>query len=276
MRTYEYIKNFVDFISDIDDTRLYLPKPLLNLHLSWQGDMTTAASKTVDDLDDLIAIFEIKVAGVPRIRLDGEELRALNELVLGHKPRYCTAGAATDDKTRILDVLVPINLPAAGPDIYYSIDREDVSGIDTEKLTVISERSDVAPAERPLKLLRYNFTPPSTGVFNTAIDTTPEGAVEGFLIRSTTVPTDASDVSTVNEIELEVGGVLVTRSNVWQFLAHTPYVDDVDGTATSKIFKNWLFLDLKREPITAKMPYKLYVKSDDTQAVRIIPIERLA
>ena len=89
------------------------------------------------------------------------------------------------------------------------------------------------------------------------------------------MPTDSSDVSTVNEIELEVGGVLVTRSNVWQLLAHAPYVDDVDGTPTSKIFRNWLFIDLKREPIAAKMPYKLYIKSDDTQAVRIIPIERL-
>jgi hypothetical protein len=147
--------------------------------------------------------------------------------------------------------------------------------VDTEKLTIIGEYQDEALTAPPLRLLRYNFTPPSTGAMNKALDTIATGTIDKFLIRSYTVPTDSSDNATVDELELWVGGDLKTRTNVWQMYTPIEYVDNVNGTATSKIINNWLVLDMKDGPITAGSKYEIYIKSDDTNAVRIIPIERL-
>ena len=203
----------------------------------------------------------MKVGGVPRVRLSGEELRVVSALVAGRVPEHQTAGAATDDKTRIMDCVLPLNLPTGTPSPYYSVDYSAVSGVDTTKLTIIGEYQDEDLEEAPLRLLEYSFTPPSTGAMNKALDTTSLGEIDKFLIYSTTVPTDSSDNASCDELELWVAGDLKTRTNVWQMYHPIEYLDNVDGTITAKTIDKWLVLEMKKGPIPPGTKYTIYILS---------------
>jgi hypothetical protein len=276
MRRQDYVKKRFSFTASIDDTQIYTPKALINLHLNLQGSMTAASSVPASAILGLINPFEFKFGAVPRIRLDGEEIFVLNQIFLERVPNMQTAGATVGDKSRVLDMVIPMNYAAGAGPLYFNITRTAVSGVGTELLDIIAEYSDAAPAERPLQLLRYNYTPTATGTFLKALERITMGTVEGILFRSTTVPTNTSDNASLKDLEVYVGGELMTRTNIFELVEPIEYIDDVAGTATSKLFKNWGFLDLRKEPIPSGASLRIDILSDDTGAIRIIPIERLA
>jgi hypothetical protein len=275
MRTYEYLKNFVSFTSSIDDTRIETVKNLINLHLSIQGAMTAASAVGPETFVDVINPFELKVGAVPKIRLTGLELLAFNMLFLKRDPVMMRAGATTNDITRINDLVIPVNYAAPIPVLYYNITRTAVSGVGSERLTLVAELSDAAPAERPIQALKYSYTPPATGSMYKALERVLAGDLEAILLYSTTVPSDSADTSTIDSVELYVGGDLVTRTREMHIYRPRPYIEDADGTPTARILNKWMLLDFRPEPIPAGSSIRLDIQSDDTNAIRIIPIERL-
>jgi len=275
MRTFDYLKNFVSFTASIDDTEIYKPKNIVNFHLSIQADMTAAASISPEATLGLIDPFELKVSAIPRIRLTGRELYVLNKLFLDKDPVMMRAGAATDDKTRILDMLIPMNYSTAAPPLHYSVTRTAVSGVDTEKLTLVAEYSEAALAERPLQLLKYTYIPSATGTMLKALERVLAGELEAILFRSTTVPTDAADTSSVDQIELYVGGDLVTRTREFAIYKPAFHIENADGTPTARQVDNYMLIDFRPEPIPAGSAIRVDMSSDDTNPVHIIPIERM-
>jgi hypothetical protein len=275
MRTFDYLKNFVAFTANIDDTKIETPKNLINLRLSIQGDMTGASAVSPETFVNILNPFEFKVGAVPRIRLSGLELLAFNKLFLKHEPVMMRAGATTDDKTRINDLIIPMNYAAPIPPLYYNITRSAVSGVDMEKLTLLMELSDAAPTGPRLQVMKYSYTPSATGAMYKALERLLAGDLLGILFYSTTVPTDSADTSTIDSVELYVGGDLVTRTREMAIYSPSPYIENSDGTPTARILDNFMLLDLRDEPIPAGSSIRIDIQSDDTNAVRIIPIERL-
>jgi len=119
------------------------------------------------------------------------------------------------------------------------------------------------------------YTPPATGAMYRALERVLAGDLEGILFFSTTVPGDTADTSTIDSLELYVGGDLVTRTREMIVYSPAPYIELAAGSPAARILEKWMFLDLRAEPIPAGSSIRLDIMSDDVQPIRIIPIERL-
>jgi len=140
---------------------------------------------------------------------------------------------------------------------------------DTEKLSFSTLESDEPLAERHIEMPSFSFTPPSTGAYNTALDATFGGDLIGLLVYSTTIPTASSDVATVREVRLYVGGSIVFEGTIDDLRSDGNY--PADSTLRS-ITDNYLYLDFSKAPIEAGARIELQIKSDDTNEIEILPV----
>ena len=276
MRTYEYVKDFVSFEADITEAELLKPKNIVNLHLSLQGRMATGVAKTVENLLAVPDPFELKHGAIPKIRLTGCELWAFNELFLNHQPGLMKPSANTGYRVRCLDLVIPVNIPVTGPALYWSATHATTAGIDTKKLTLVSEYSDVALPQKPLEMLRYNYTPAAADAMLKALDVTLTGDMEALLMYSTTVPVASVDTSSIKKLEVYLDGDLKIRTREWQFYKPVLRLENVAGSATGVIFDKYMMLDFRPEPIPKGTDMRIDIEAGATDAIRLIPILRLS
>ena len=174
-----------------------------------------------------------------------------------------------NDLGMIAGLRLPLQLAPGEHVLSVRFSHTSVSTIDTEKLTFSTLEAEETLAEKHVEMPTFDFTPPSTGAFNTALDTTFAGDVAGLLLYGTTIPTTTSDTATIREVRLLIGGEIAYEGTFEDLHADAHY--PADSTLRS-ITDNYLWLDFTRSPIAAGSRIELQIKSDDTNAIRIIPV----
>jgi hypothetical protein len=262
------------FTADTEDITIHRIKYLHQLILSLYGENSGATSVSWDNLLGLIDKLTLKLNGVPKIDISGPDLFALANYLLGVRPLGITSGNATSNPCRVMGIPVPVALPIGPETLTYKLSYAPVSGLTNTKYTLMAEYADATIWSPPYTITTYSYTPPSTGALNKALSTITKGALEGILIYATSVPSSTSNTKTVNKVEVRVGGV-VQLSDSWESLRAAVQAGSVAAdTVSEKILDNYVFLDLRGDPIPAGSSVDVFINSDDIQPVRLILVER--
>jgi len=265
------IRNRVSFTEDTDDILIVQPRYIYAFDIGLECLQNGATAPTLSEIAGIIDKMQVKLSGKIVTEVSGADLLALNCLYLGKEPLYLVP--ANDNELGYISGLrLPISLPAGEHVLSVRFTYGSAATRDTEKLTLATVEYETAIEEGHIEIPSYAYTPPSTGSFNTALSSTFHGAVEGFLIYSTTIPTATSDVATVREVRIKVEGDIKYEGTIHDIRADAPY--PADSTLRS-ITDNYLFLDFSKAPIEPGAKVELEIKSDDTNAVRILPIIRV-
>jgi hypothetical protein len=261
--------------ADTEDLTIHRPKYLHQLVLSLYGENTAASSVSWGSLLGLVGKLTLKLNGVAKIDVKGSDLFALANYLLGVRPLGISSGSSTDNPCRVMGIPVPVALPSGPETLTYKISVGTVSGLDTTKYTLLAEYADATIAAPPYTITTYDYTPPSTGALNKALSTTTKGTLDGILMYATTVPTSTSNTKTIDKVEVRVGGI-VQLSDAWESLRAAVQCGSVPADTVSEgILDNYVFLDLRGDPIPAGSDVDVYINSGDTNAVRLITVERV-
>jgi len=229
---------------------------------------TGTTSPSLSDMLSVINKVQVKLTGRTVTELSGQDILAYNVLVDGREPLYLVPAGDTQLGT-VSGLRIPVTLPTGVGTLSVRFLHTSVSTITSEKLTLATLECDTPLEEGHYEIPTFDFTPPSTGAFNTALDSSFGGNCIGFLIYSTTIPTQTDDTATVREVRILLGGEIAYEGNIHDIRSDARY--PADATLRS-ITDNYIFLDFRKSPIPADTRIELQIKSDDTNAVRILPI----
>jgi len=262
------------FSADTPDNNIYRPAYLDQLIISMRGQTTAAASVTWSTLMAALSKFTTKLNGVPVADISLTDLFALNHLWIGSRPLGISSGATATNPCRIMGVVLPVGLPS-GPEILtYKAAYTAQTNLGTVTLNILAEYADMPIKPSLFRITTYSYTPPSTGALNKALSMTAKGPLEALLIYATTIPTSAADTKTVDKLEVRVGGLVQISTN-WEALKAAPQAGATSSeTVVEGVVDNYVLLDLRGDPIPAGADVDIYINSGDTNAVRIITIER--
>ena len=262
------IRNRVSFTTDTDDILIVQPRYIHSFDIGLEMLQNGATAPSLSDMLSVLNKVQVKLTGRTVTEMSGQDILAYNVLVDGREPLYLVP--ANDNELGVISGLrIPVTLPTGVGTLSVRFLHTSVSTIDTEKLTLATLESEEVLEEGHYEVPTFDFTPPSTGAFNTALDSSFGGRVIGFLIYSTTIPTQTSDVATVREVRILLGGEIAFEGNIQDLRADARY--PADATLRS-ITDNYIFLDFRKSPIPPDTRIELQIKSDDTNAVRILPI----
>jgi len=262
------------FSADTADLSIYRPAYLHNILIAMRGQTTAAASVTWPTLMAALSKFTTKLNGVPLADISLVDLFALSHHMLGLRPIGISSGTTATNPCWILGVVLPVGLPG-GPEILtWKAAYTAQTNLGTVTLTALAEYADVPIYPSPYRITSYAYTPPSTGALNRALSMTTKGPLEGILIYATTIPTSTASTKTVDKIEVRVGGLVQISTN-WEALIGAKEGGAItEGTVTETVVDNYAYLDLRGDPIPAGADVDVYINSGDTNAVRIITVER--
>ncbi len=241
---------------------------------------SAVAAVLASTLADLLQPLEIKLNNTAVISARGRDLFALSNLWLGQNPIAKDAVAATG-QPKIHGISVPVwGQPKHGT---WSIrgNRVAQTNLSSEVWSVDGEVYDKVLHDGYLNILSVFFTPPSSGAaFNTAADLQLGGDLLGLLFFSTTVPTDTADTISCRSVQLYRGGTLYWQQN-WKDLQspdnpgaypQTDSASNVLGAGYTAFLQNFAWYDTTDDPIPKGERVVIKIQSDDTSAIRILPV----
>jgi len=262
------LKNRVAFTTDTDDILIVQPRYIHSFDIGIECLQNGTTAPTLADIASIINAMQVKLSGRTVTELSGGDILAYNVLVEGREPLYLVP--ANDNEAGLIHGLrVPIQLPTGVGALSVRFLHTSVATVDTEKLTLATLEAEETLAGKHIEIPTFDFTPPSTGAFNTALDTTFGGDLKGFLLYGTTIPTATADTATIREVRILVGGEIAFEGNIADLRADARY--PADSTLRS-ITDNYLWLDFSKSPIPAGSRIELQIKSDDTNAIRVMPV----
>jgi len=262
------IKNKVSFTEDTDDILIVQPRYIHYFDIALECLQNGATAPSLSEIAGIISKVQVKLSGRIVTELSGQDLLAYNVLVLGKEPLYVIP--ANDNEYGFLSGLkLPLSLAAGEHVLSLRFLYGSATTRDTEKLTLATEEYETAVEEGHYEIPTFSWTPPSTGAFNTALDTTFGGTLHGMLIYSTTIPTATADTATVRELRILMNGEMVYEGTIEDIRSDARY--PADSTLRS-ITDNYLYIDFTKSPIEAGARVEVQIKSDDTNEVRILPV----
>jgi len=268
-------KNDVSFSTSTDDIVVDSSLPTEKFTLGYRATQPAAGPSTIAAFLDLVSLFEVKLNSVPYVQIGGKDLYAFNNFSLGHRPLIVGTGAV-NEITRAIGISVPVSWTPDGRILSVKANTSGVGSMTSQAITIAQVEHEAPLARGLSSILTYNFTPPSTGAFNRALDIVPDGDVEGMLVFSTTIPTTSANTKTVNELQIRSGGTIVYSAS-WEEMQSDMSAGAIDGASTIEgILDNYAWLDFSSDPFKAGTRLEVFVKSDDTNAVRLIPLVRYA
>ncbi len=266
------IRNRVAFTEDTDDILIVQPRYIHAIDVGLEVLQNGATAPSLSDILSVINKVQVKLSGRITTEMSGQDLLAYNVLVDGREPLYLVP--ANDNELGYVSGLrIPMALPTGEHVLAIRFLHTSVATVDTEKLTMATLEYPEAIERAHYEIPTFSFTPPSTGAFNTAVDTTYGGALHGFLIYSPTIPTATSDTATVREVRVYVDGEMTFEGTIHDLRSEARY--PADATLRS-ITDNYIYIDFSKAPIEAGRRIELQIKSDDTNEIRILPIIRVA
>ena len=258
----------VSFTADTDDITIIQPRYIDALHISLSCLQNGATAPSLSDILSILNKVQVKLTGKIVTELTGQDILAYNCLVENRSIKYLVP--ANDNELGLVEGLkLPLQLARGEHILSVRFLHSSVSTVDTEKLSFSTLESDEALAERHIEMPTFSFTPPSTGSYNIAMDSTFGGDVIGFLVYSTTIPTTTSTTTTVAKVRIKVGGDIVFEDNWNNLSAQTFYPEE---STLRSILDNYVFIDFRKAPISAGARTEFEVYSDDTNNVKIIPV----
>jgi len=277
VRRSRLVRDFADFTASTELIPATADAYIDKLTLGFQGDMTAAASVSVESLLGLLSEIEVRRLGSPVVVMSAKDLLALNCLWLGKSPLTIVATAATDDKTVINGLDLPLwQPPTTYGGITYRLIYSSVSGVDTEKLTVAEIYSEKVYRERYLHAVKLEGVTAAVTGYGNKLYPTVIGDLVGCLIFSTTIPTNVSNTVTVEKIKVFVDGVPQIERNWRELQAEAKRgmqsaVFASPGNRT--IHDNYALLDLQDDPIPAGTKVEIDVYAGVVnEAFHIIPL----
>jgi len=259
------------FTTDTDDILIVQPRYLYAFDIGLECLQNGTTAPTLSEIAGIINKVQVKLSGKIITEVSGVDLLAFNCLVLGKEPLY-TISANDNEYNYLHGLKLPVSLPTGEHVLSIRFLYGSATTRDNEKLTLATEEYETAIEEKRYEIPTFSWTPPSTGSFNTALDTTFAGDVEGFLIYSTTIPTTTSNTATVRELRLVLNGEIAYEGTIDDLRSDAAY--PADETLRS-ICDNYIFLDFRKSPIPSGTRIEVQIKSDDTNSVRILPIVRV-
>ena len=258
----------VAFTADTDDITIIQPRYIEEVHVSLLIQQNGATAPSLEDILSIINKAQVKLTGKIVTELAGRDLLAYSVLVGNRSVKYIVPSA--DNEYGLVEGLVmPLKLSAGAHTLSVRFLHTSVATIDGEKLSFSTLESDEPLAAEHIEIPKFSFTPPSTGAYNTALDATFAGTLQGFLFYSTTIPTASATTTSLAKLRLKAGGDIIFEDN-WHGLAAQTYYPE-DSTLRS-ILDNYVYVDLSKAPIPAGTRVEVEVYSDDTNAIEILPI----
>ena len=261
----------VSFTADTDDIQIIQPRYIHAINVSMRMLQNGATAPTFADMLSVLDKMQVKLTGKTVTELSAQDILALNCLVQNRSIKFIVP-SADNEYGYVEGLSVPLALPAGEHILSVRFLHNSVSTIDTEKLSFSTLESDEPIEEKHYEFPTFNFTPPSTGAYNTALDVKYTAEVHGFLIYSTTIPTASATTTTVAKLRMKVEGDIVYEDNWHGLSSQTFYPED---STLRGILDNYVFLNFSKAPIEPEKRVELEIYSDDTNAVKIIPILRV-
>jgi len=248
-----------------------------HLTIGFKGDMTAAASVSVQSLLGLLSTIEVRRAGSPVITLSAKDLFALNCLWLGKSPLTVVATAATDDQTKVNGLVLPLYQPPSPyGTVTYRFERTPVSGVDTETITIAEVYSEKTLKPSYLHAVKMEATTKAAVGFGNKVYPTVIGDCIGILFFSTTIPTNTAETATVQDVDIYVDGVkVISRSwNEMQGEAQSGMQAGVFASPGNRtIHDNYAFLSFVDDPIPAGTKVEIDVNAGvANEAFHVIPL----
>ena len=259
------------FSADTDDIEILYERYIHEMQFGIVFQQTGTTAPTLSEALGVLSKMEVKLRGTTITEISGQDLLALNCLFFQHEPLYSLPSADTE-YGYIQGLRLPITIPAGSGTLAYRLFYSAQSTITNVRLNIVRVESDDVLEPGIYAIKRFDFTPPSTGAENIALDTSFDGDLHGMLIYSTTVPTASSTNATVKKIIMEVGTREVIKSTIFDLRSSVEYPHD---STVRGIVDNYILLDFRRSPIAAGERIRLKIVSDDTNAVKIIPILKI-
>ena len=261
----------VSFTGDTDDISIIQPRYIHDVHISLNCLQNGATAPTLSDILSILNKVQVKLTGRIVTELSGSDLLAYNCLVQNRSIKYLVP--ANDNEVGLVEGLaLPLRLAPGEHVLSLRFLHTDVATIDTEQLSFSTLESDDVLEDRHVEMPTFSFTPPSTGNYNIALDSTFSGDLVGFLMYSTTIPTTSSDTATLAKLRIKAGGDIVFEDNWHGLAAQTFYPEE---STLRSILDNYVYLDFNKAPIPAGTRVEVEVYSDDTNEIKIIPIIRV-
>ena len=261
----------VTFTADTDDITIIQPRYIHDLHIAFNCLQNGGTSPTLATMLTALENVQVKLTGKIVTEMSGTDILAYNTLVENRSIKYIVPTA--DNEVGLIEGLsLPLRLAAGEHVLSVRFLYNSVATIDTEQLTFATLESDEAIEDRHVEIPNFSFTPPSTAAYNTALDSSFTGDVEGFLVYSTTIPTTSATTTSAAKIRLKAGGDIVYEGTWSDIAAQSHYPEE---STLRGVTDNYVFMDFRKSPIPAGTRIEVEVYSDDTNAVRILPIIRL-
>ncbi|RLG47481.1 MAG: hypothetical protein DRN92_03140 [Thermoproteota archaeon] len=257
-----------DFTKDSDDIQIIQPRYIEQIDLGLQLKQTGTTSPSLEDMLSILDRVQVKLTGKIVTELKGRDVLAYNCLVENRSIKY-TVPAGDTQYGYVEGLSLPLKLAPGAHILSVRFLYNSVSTITDTKLSFSTLESDTVLSRAMIQMPRYVFTPPSTGAFNTALDSTFSGTLIGFLVYSTTIPTTSATTTTVSKLRVKIGGDIAYEDN-WQGLCSQTFYPE-DSTLRS-VLDNYVFLDFRKDPVPAGSRIEVQVYSDDTNDVIIIPV----
>ena len=258
------------FTADTDDIEILYERYIHELQFGITFQQTGTTAPTLSEALGVLSKIEIKLRGAVITEITGQDLMAFDCLFLGHEPLYSLPSADTE-YGYIEGLRLPLTIPAGAGTLAYRLFYTAQTPITNYKINICRVESEEVLEEGIYAIKRFDFTPPSTGAENIALDTTFDGDLHAFLIYSTTIPTASSTNATVKKIILERGTTQIMKSTIFDLRTAVEYPRD---STIRGVVDNYILIDLRKNPIPAGERVRLKIVSDDTNAVRIIPITK--
>jgi len=275
------LKDDASFTTTTELISLFPDRYVHKLTIGLKGEMTAAASVAPATVINTIDTFKVFLGGSSIIDLLGSEIWVLNNLVFGKNPITIAASAATDSHTKIMGLDVPIYQPGRPlGQLTCQVGFTRQSGVDTETLTLAEYSYDVVKVPTYFHAVRILGTTAATTGYGNRTELPQPGDLHGLLFFSTTIPTDASQASTVQKAKIYADGREIIESS-WHEMRAGSVAGGNSATWASPgdatLIDNFAFLNLADDPIPKAASVVVDVYGGvANEAYRIIPIYYVA
>jgi hypothetical protein len=238
-------------------------------------DAVGAGAVTVPALSDLIQPFEVRLMGSPVIQIRGSDLWALNVLHLKKNPSAIVS-VAGGTETKLHGLEVPLRQPARSiGDLSMRVTRVPVVGATVEQLSVTEISSDIVDPKGFYHVVEIPMVLRAALGFGNFLDLPQPGDLEGILFWNTTIPTEAADAASVQEVMIEVDKSRAYHRTFSEMRADAAYHATFDQTPAPYLPAAYSYIDLSNEPIPKESEVRLDINAGVAlDPVRVLPIYR--
>lgn len=259
------------FNEDTPDKEILYERYIHQLLFGLVFKQTGTTAPSLSDVFSVLSKIELKLRGTTITEVTAQDLAVIDWFLFKKEPLY-SLPSADGEYGYVQGLILPVTVPAGSGTLAYRLYYTAPSTITDYRISIERIDSDDVLEPGIYAIKRFDYTPPSTGTENIAIDTSFDGDLIAMLIYSPTIPTASSNSATVKKIILEEEGAEMIKDTIYTLRTDIEYPKD---STLRGICDNYIFLDFRRSPIARGRRIRLKIVSDDTNTCKIIPILKI-